>query len=218
MARAVRRHLLRKQTEHRRGCGLIRRRKTSSSVNQTTVTPAAQLISSLPPAAQAVANVTFVGLAALLLYRVVKRRASLVTSTRFTSDAQQGNDELEPSSSTEQWSNAAGDVSATPLQSLIGGTFALVLGVVTLQLAQQVDMVMIRSTGSLATKGVELQQIGSTLRTIVSGIVFLAAFVFAFNGAGLVALSARSLLFGSSVGASENDGKNSASDSIDEHE
>jgi len=161
--------------------------------SQKIADPRAQIINSLPPVLQAAANAIFLGLTALLLYRVAQRRADKVTSKPFSSSSSGLSDDDD--------NNRTGtpeDSPDRPLSSLAGGVIALSLGFLTFQTAQQVDVVMLRSTGMLDSKGVELQQIGSTLRTIVSGIVYLAAFVFTFNGAGLLALTVRSALSGGS--------------------
>ena len=79
----------------------------------------------------------------------------------------------------------------TAQQSFVGGITAIGISIVLYEFAQNIQ-------ASFDSRPVpvsyQIRQISNTVRTIVEGLAYLATFIYAANGTGLVALSMQKLL------------------------
>jgi hypothetical protein len=79
----------------------------------------------------------------------------------------------------------------TARQAFVGGVTGLGIAFVLYGLTQQIVGAM---DGKAVPENYQARQISITVRTIVSGLAYLATFVYAANGTGLVALAAQKWL------------------------
>ena len=79
----------------------------------------------------------------------------------------------------------------TAQQSFVGGITAIGISIILHEFAQNIQ-------ASFDSRPVpvsyQIRQISNTVRTIVEGLAYLATFIYAANGTGLVALSMQKLL------------------------
>ena len=79
----------------------------------------------------------------------------------------------------------------TPVQAFIGGATGLAIAFVLYGFTQTIVGTM---DGKAVPENYQARQITITVRTIVSGLAYLATFVYAANGTGLIALAAQKWL------------------------
>lgn len=152
----------------------------------------------LPPVIQAGANIAFLGTTTYLMYRVVTRRVDMARNEPLVERKEETR-----TTPSEEEEEEEGQGATNRGQAFVGGMGALAVGVVLFQAGKVVDAYMLGRAQQLAGRDEAIQQLGGTLRTMASGVVFLASFVFAANGAGLIALASRDLLSGSPSTPSE---------------
>jgi hypothetical protein len=84
-------------------------------------------------------------------------------------------------------------VAVSPFKSFISAAQALAIAAVLYFLATTLDTAM---SGAELPDEYTVRSIAVTLRTIVTGLVYLATFIFAANGVGLAALTVKLAMFG----------------------
>lgn len=122
-------------------------------------------------------GLTFTVFSAWYFLRVVKKRGDAAKKFRVANSLSEEERERRDS---EQLTRARN------LQSFVGGITAVGISLVLYSFAQSIQ-------ASLDNRPVpelyQIRQISSTVRTIIEGLAYLATFVHAANGTGLVALS-----------------------------
>lgn len=122
-------------------------------------------------------GLTFTVFSAWYFLRVVKKRGDAAKKFRVANSLSEEERERRDS---EQLTRARN------LQSFVGGITAVGISLVLYSFAQSIQ-------ASLDNRPVpelyQIRQISSTVRTIIEGLAYLATFVYAANGTGLVALS-----------------------------
>lgn len=162
--------------------------------------PEDQDLFSIPTSAvsplQSAASILLTGAIAIFLYRSLQRRAKLVRETKFRSSGLEIVKEAskEGPVSTLNTDDKANS-SPSAFQTLQGAVLAGVLALGLYKFATSVE-------AGFALKAVSpvytIRQLTITVRTIVSGLLYLATFVFAANSVGLTLYSLQLLFnFGS---------------------
>ncbi|CAI5511172.1 unnamed protein product [Closterium sp. Naga37s-1] len=166
----------------------------------TAATPASDGPIKLPPAyledpwaipevspLQSFASILLTGTIGVLLFRAIKRRASKVTESRFRSDSVEklsSNPVVEERKrrAAEEAAEAAKRPPPTVLNTLGGALVAGSIAIVLYKFATSVDDVF---AGQTLSTTYTVRNLSIAVRTIVSGLVWLATFIFALNSLGL---------------------------------
>lgn len=139
---------------------------------------------------QSAASILLTGTIAVFLYRSLQRRAKLAKETKFRSSGLESVSDApkkEPLSIPKQQSSGAGAASPpSVIQTLLGAVIAGAIALVLYNFATYVE-------AGFAAKPVSpvytIRQLTITIRTIVNGLCYLAAFIFAANSIGLALYS-----------------------------
>ncbi|CAI5948218.1 unnamed protein product [Closterium sp. NIES-64] len=136
---------------------------------------------------QSFASILLTGTIGVLLFRAIKRRASKVTESRFRSDSVEklsSNPVVEERKrrAAEEAAEAAKRPPPTVLNTLGGALVAGSIAIVLYKFATSVDDVF---AGQTLSTTYTVRNLSIAVRTIVSGLVWLATFIFALNSLGL---------------------------------
>ncbi|CAI7783397.1 unnamed protein product [Closterium sp. NIES-54] len=136
---------------------------------------------------QSFASILLTGTIGVLLFRAIKRRASKVTESRFRSDSVEklsSNPVVEErkSRAAAEAAEAAKRAPPTVLNTLGGALVAGSIAIVLYKFATSVDDVF---AGQTLSTTYTVRNLSIAVRTIVSGLVWLATFIFGLNSIGL---------------------------------
>lgn len=166
----------------------------------------AAVIKELPDWAANLFGVLYLAFFGAFLVRVFKKRAKFVTSTRLASEKEKK--EAEAALEEDDGSNKQKDPGV--LDAIGGAVTAGLLCAFFFKGSQAIDASF---AGKELSKDYTAAQITITVRTIISGLAYLATFVFGLNTAGLTALAFKLLLFGPDQAEVEEAEKGDAIDS-----
>lgn len=136
-----------------------------------------------------VTGVLYVGLVAYFLYKVFTRRAAKFTSERIGGAS--GDEAAAPSEAEDP--ELTQPVRVTPVNAFLGVVQAGAIAAGLFVFATKVDTVF---ESTALPDQYTARNISITVRTIIRGLVYLAAFVFGANSIGLAALTLKLLIFG----------------------
>ncbi|CAI5535756.1 unnamed protein product, partial [Closterium sp. Naga37s-1] len=136
---------------------------------------------------QSFASILLTGTIGVLLFRAIKRRASKVTESRFRSDSVEklsSNPVVEERNrrAAAEAAEAAKRAPPTVLNTLGGALVAGSIAIVLYKFATSVDDVF---AGQTLSTTYTVRNLSIAVRTIVSGLVWLATFIFGLNSIGL---------------------------------
>ncbi|CAI5499080.1 unnamed protein product [Closterium sp. Naga37s-1] len=136
---------------------------------------------------QSFASLLLTGTIGVLLFRAIKRRASKVTESRFRSDSVEklsSNPVVEERKrrAAAEAAEAAKRAPPTVLNTLGGALVAGSIAIVLYRFATSVDDVF---AGQTLSTTYTVRNLSIAVRTIVSGLVWLATFIFGLNSIGL---------------------------------
>ncbi|GJP67763.1 hypothetical protein CLOP_g24541 [Closterium sp. NIES-67] len=136
---------------------------------------------------QSFASILLTGTIGVLLFRALKRRANKVTESRFRSDSVERLDsnpvaEERKKKAAQAAEEAAKRAPPTVLNTLGGALVAGSIAIVLYKFASSVDDVF---AGQTLSTTYTVRNLSIAVRTIVSGLVWLATFIFAINSLGL---------------------------------
>lgn len=135
---------------------------------------------------QVAASVVLTGLITVLLIRSLRRRSKKAKETRFRSTGEIKEDARK---SAMALLNKAPEVETPPPSALQTFSGAVVAGFIALVLYKFTVTVEGSFTGKAVSMNYSIRNLTITVRTIVTGLCYLATFVFAANSLGLTLLS-----------------------------
>uniref|UniRef100_A0A0A9DGD0 Uncharacterized protein n=1 Tax=Arundo donax TaxID=35708 RepID=A0A0A9DGD0_ARUDO len=144
-----------------------------------------------PTLLQTATSVLLTGAISVFLFRSLRRRARRAKELRVRSSGVQ----KKPNNLTEEALEGLRLVSASPIetekppspiQALLGGIAAAVIALILYKFTTTIEAALNRQTIS---DNFSVRQITITIRTIITGLCYLATSVFGINGAGLILYS-----------------------------
>ncbi|KAL6877542.1 hypothetical protein ACP4OV_012757 [Aristida adscensionis] len=153
-----------------------------------------------PTTLQTATSLLLTGAISVFLFRSLRRRARRAKELRVRSSGVN-----KPNNLTEEALEALRLVSSSPIeaekppspvQALLGGIAAAVIAVILYKFTTTIEAALNRQTIS---DSFSVRQITITIRTIITGVCYLATSVFGINGAGLILYSLQ-LTFASIMG------------------
>ncbi|KAL6554201.1 hypothetical protein OROMI_019874 [Orobanche minor] len=149
-----------------------------------------------PRPLQIATSVLITGAITAFLFRSLRRRAKRASETRFRSYGEKESVTEEAVGSFKSMASSPGAVESppSPVQAFLGAVLAGVIAINLFKFTTNVEAALNRQTISDNYSAVVVYRITITIRTMISGLFYLATFLFGANSLGLFLYSGQLFL------------------------